>query len=150
MTRTSPGRCGPTCGPTRRWADVDLAAAVTGVVDRLRAAGIRATADERDLNPPGVYVAPPAVSYRFRHGDVTADWTIWCAVPNSGRDIALRNLSELVTAAVDALAADGAAVTAAPADLLVPELAAPLPAYTLRWSARILAPRPAPARTARN
>jgi hypothetical protein len=118
---------------------MDLATEVAAVVDQLTAAGIRATADERDLNPPGVYVAPPTVAYRFRHGDVTADWTVWCAVPNSGRDVALRNLSQLVTATVDALAA--VAVTAAPADLLVPELAAPLPAYTLRWSARIMAPR---------
>jgi phage gp37-like protein len=124
---------------------MDVAGAVAEVVELLTAAGIRATGDERDLNPPAVYVAPPGLAWRFRHGDVTADWQVFCAVPNSGRDAALRNLSQLLTATVDALAtATGAAVQATPTDLVVPELAAPLPAYLLTWSARITAPRPAP------
>jgi hypothetical protein len=132
----------PTPGPSPGSGDVDLAAAVGDVVAVLTAAGIRATADERDLNPPAVYVAPPGITFRFRHGDVTADWQVVCAVPNSGRDAALRNLGQLVTATADALAAaTGAAVAATPMDLTVPELSAPLPAYRLTWSARITAPR---------
>ena len=39
---------------------MNVADAVQGIVDRLLAVGIRATLDERDLNPPCVYVAPPA------------------------------------------------------------------------------------------
>jgi hypothetical protein len=111
---------------------VDIHQAVRAVVVRLEAAGLRAVCDERDVNPPCVYVPPPSISWRFRRGDFDAAFTAWCVVPNSGRDIALRNLGPLVTAAAAALGM--AVITAVPGDLVVPELAAPLPAYLLTWS----------------
>ena len=114
---------------------VDIAAATRAVVDRLTAAGIRATLDERDLNPPAVYVGPPVVAWRFHARDFAASFTCWCAVPNSGRDTSLVNLAALVTATVAALHAP--VLTAEPADLTVPEQSAPLPAYRLTWTEHI-------------
>ena len=114
---------------------MDLAEAVAEVVARLTAAGIRATGDERDINPPCVYVGPPAVAWRFGRGDYSATFTATAVVPNSGRDIALRNLGALIETTAAAL---GHVVTSAePADYAVPDQAAPLPGYRMTWTARI-------------
>lgn len=117
---------------------MDIAAAVQSVVDRLTAVGIRAVLDERDINPPAVYVAPPAVEFRFRKGDFTATFTAWCVTGAAGRRVDLINLAELVELAGDALG--WAAVRGDPADLLVPDMAVPLPAYRLTWSERFTDP----------
>jgi hypothetical protein len=114
---------------------MDIAAAARAVVDRLTAAGIRATLDERDLNPPAVYVGPPAVAWRFHAHDFDATFTAWCAVPNSGRDIALANLGPLITATLSAVARP--VLSAEPADLTVPEQSAPLPAYRITWTEHV-------------
>lgn len=113
---------------------MDIAGAVQSVVDRLTAAGIRAVLDERDINPPAVYVAPPAVEWRFHKGDFTATFTAWCVTGAAGRRTDLANVAELVQLAGAAL--DWAQIRADPADLLVPDMAVPLPAYRLTWSQR--------------
>ena len=121
---------------------VDVAGAVRSVLDRLTAAGIRACLDERDVNPPAVYVAPPALAWRYARGDYDATFTAWCVVPGSGRDIALRNLGALIDQVIPALVTpDSAVVTGDPADLLVPDQAAPLPGYRLSWTERVRQPR---------
>lgn len=118
---------------------VDVAAAVQAVVDRLTAGGVRATLDERDINPPCVYVAPPAVSWRFGRGDFTAEFTAWAVTGAAGRNIDLSNLGELLEAAGVAL--DFAGIRADPADLTgIPQQSAPLPAYRFTWSERIRQP----------
>jgi len=117
---------------------MDLHGATRAVVDRLLASGVRAVLDERDVNPPCVFVPPPIITWRFRRGDFDAEFTAWCVVPNSGRDIALRNLGPLVTAAVAAIGLP--VLTGEPADLPVPEQAAPLPAYRLHWSENVRQP----------
>lgn len=108
---------------------LDIAGATQAVVDRLSAAGIRATLDERNVNPPCVLVSPPVVGWRFARGDFDATFTLWCAVPNSGRDVALANLGQLVADTADALAMR--VLTGVPDDLVVPSPAPPLPAYRL-------------------
>ena len=119
---------------------MDVAGAVQAVVDRLLAAGIRATLDERDINPPCVYVAPPALTWRFGRGDFDAAFTVWAVTGAAGRNVDLVNLGQLLD---DVTAALGfAAVTAEPADLLVPHQAAPLPAYRLTWTERIRQDQP--------
>jgi hypothetical protein len=118
---------------------VNIADAVTSVVDRLTAAGIRATMDERDLNPPCVYVAPPAVAWRFGRGDFECDFTIWAVTGAAGRNIDLPNLAVLVTQVAEALHL--ITVRAAPADLLVPHQAAPLPAYRITFTEHVRQPR---------
>jgi len=123
---------------------MDVAGAVQSVVDRLTAAGIRAVLDERDINPPCVYVAPPAVSFRFGAGGFTAAFTGWCVTGAAGRNVDLVTLGALIDQVGAALG--WSAVTADPADLLIPHQAAPLPAYRLTWSETISQPRPAPKR----
>jgi hypothetical protein len=114
---------------------VNVAGAVQGVVDRLLAAGVRAVLDERDINPPCVYVAPPAVSWRFARNDFDAEFTVWAITNAAGRNIDLVNLGELLDDVTAAL--QFAAVRAEPADLLIPQQAAPLPAYRLLFTQRV-------------
>jgi hypothetical protein len=121
---------------------MNLAGAVQDVVDRLVAGGVRAVLDERDLNPPAVYVAPPAVAWRFGHGDFDATFTIWCVTGSAGRSVDLVNLGELVDRVAAAL--NLVTVRGDPADLLIPHQAAPLPAYRLTWAERIRQPRAQP------
>jgi hypothetical protein len=116
---------------TRR--PLDLAAAVADVVGRLRAAGIRATADVRDVNPPCVYVPPPQIAWAF--GKVEMGWTVAAVVPATGRDIALKNLGPLIADVSTALATTP--VTGGrPIDLGGVDGAAPLPAYELTFTTR--------------
>jgi hypothetical protein len=114
---------------------VDLAGEVGGVVGRLKAAGIRATADLRDVNPPCVYVPPPAIAFRFGKGGADLTWTVAAIVPNTGRDVALRNLTPLIAAVTAALAATP--VTGGrPIDVTGLDGAAPSPAYELTFTSR--------------
>jgi len=118
---------------------VNVADAVQGIVDRLLAVGIRATLDERDINPPCVYVAPPPITWRFARNDFDAEFTIWCVTGAAGRNVDLVNLGELLDDVTAAL--QFAAVRGEPASLLVADQAAPLPAYRLTWSERVRQPR---------
>lgn len=111
---------------------MDVAAAAQAVVDRLTAGGVRATLDERDINPPCVFVGPPAVVYRFGRGDYTAEWTAWAVTGAAGRNVDLTNLGALLQAVGVAL--DWASVRADPYDLPLPHQAAPLPAYRMTWT----------------
>jgi hypothetical protein len=119
---------------------VNVAGAVQQLVDRLTAAGLRATQDERDLNPPAVFVAPPVLDWRFGRGDFDAAFTVFVVTGAAGRSVDLVNLGQLLDQVAEAL--NLAAVHAEPADLLVPHQAAPLPAYRLTWTDRIHQPKP--------
>ena len=118
---------------------MNVADAVQAVVDRLTAAGVRATQDERDLNPPAVFVAPPVLDWRFGRGDFDAAFTVYAVTGAAGRSIDLVNLGQLLDQVTAALGL--AAVHAEPADLLVPHQAAPLPAYRLTWTDRVHQPK---------
>jgi len=118
---------------------VNVAGAVQGVLDRLLAHGIRAVNDERDINPPCVFVAPPVITWRFARNDFDAEFTIWCVTGAAGRNVDLVNLGELLDDVTAAL--QFAAVRGEPASLLVADQAAPLPAYRLTWSERVRQPR---------
>jgi hypothetical protein len=112
---------------------IDLAGAVADVVDVLRAAGIRATGDRRNLNPPAVYVPPPVIAWRFGKGTADLTWTIAAVVPNTGRVEALDNLSPLVDAVVAALPA---ITEGRPIDLTGIDQGGPLPCYELTMTTR--------------
>jgi hypothetical protein len=114
---------------------VNVAGAVQALVDRLHAAGVRATLDDRDINPPCVFVAPPPVSWRFARNDFDAEFTVYAVTGAAGRSVDLVNLGELLDQVTAAL--QFAAVRGEPADLLVPHQAAPLPAYRLTWTERV-------------
>src|ERR1700710_311974 len=82
---------------------IDVSGACEELVDLLIDAGIDACLDLRDLNPPGVYVTPPDLAYRFGKGAADATWRIVAAVGNSGRADSFPPLAELLAAAVSAL-----------------------------------------------
>lgn len=113
---------------------VDLAGATQAVVDRLKAGGVAATADGRDLNPPAVRVNPPQLAYRFGKGGWDATWTAVAAVPDTGHTDALRALGELLEAAQAALSYAG--VSARPVDVNL-EDGGTVPGYELTWTQRI-------------
>lgn len=115
---------------------IDLAGEVAAVIDRLKAGGVgRATADLRDVNPPCVYVPPPAIVFRFGKGTADLTWTVAVIVPNTGRDVALRNLTPLIAQVAAALSSTP--VTAGrPIDVTGLDGAAPAPAYELTFQTR--------------
>lgn len=114
---------------------IDLAAGVQSVVDKLTAAGVPATADIRNLNPPAVLVTPPDISWRFGRG-AEATWRIVATAPNTGAEASIATLSPLVDAVQDAL---GGIVTAGrPVDLSTLDGGAPLPGYELTFTTKLM------------
>jgi hypothetical protein len=112
---------------------IDLAGAAADLADTLTAAGIPATVDVRDLNPPAVLIPPPELVWRFGKGAVCT-WRIVAAAPNTGTGPAVGVLSDLVDRVQDALA--GAVTGGRPVDLTDPLGGAPLPGYELTLETR--------------
>ena len=97
------------------------------IVDRLTAAGIRATLDPRNLTPPGVLVRPPTITYDLAYGH-TVEWTVTAYVPGPYNGDALA-----------ALIGPGALVSAIDAALDCVTAARPgpdpeTPSYELSWT----------------
>lgn len=112
----------------------NLSAAVAGYVDTLVSAGVRASADTRDINPPCVHINPPEVAYRFGKG-WDATWRAYVIAPDSGPAESLEVVGGLLEAVQAAMV--GRVVTARPAELLTLDGGPPLPAYELNWTDRI-------------
>ena len=106
------------------------------IVQLLTGAGIRATTDQRDLNPPCVLVTAPEITWRFGKGGWDARWLILAVVPDSGPNIVLANLDALVVSVQAALGGRVQNGRPVAARGLV-DGSAPLPAYELTWTARI-------------
>lgn len=98
----------------------------------LQAAGVRATADARNINPPAVLLRAPVLHFRFGRGCQQADWTARLILPNSGTREALQLALPLIETIQTAL--QGAIVTATPADWELPDGGGPTPGYQLTWS----------------
>ena len=114
----------------------DLAAVMESVCEGIRAQGVRAYVDERDCNPPCVLLRPPEISWRFGQGRYDAVWTALVMVENAGKGAALAKLGPLIEATAKGI---GAAVLAGnPADVQLPDQAAPVPAFTLNWNSKIV------------
>lgn len=111
---------------------MDLSGAVGMVIDRLTDAGIRAVADERDVNPPCVLVRAPRMAFRFGARCYDAEWTLWVIVPDSGRTVALDNLGPLIDATAAALG--GPIIAATPVSVPGVDGSPPLPAYELTFT----------------
>lgn len=112
----------------------DIAAAAEAVVARLTAAGIRATTELADLNPPAVIVRAPVVAYRFKGGTWAAEWTAHAVSPDPGYGASMKILGPLLDAVQSALGGDP--VEARPV-LIIAADGAELPGYELTWSERI-------------
>lgn len=113
--------------------DIDLALQQT--VDDLKAAGIRAVLDERDVNPPCVLVTFDPVGGAFDRLNGSG-WgaVIWlrCISPANGRKAAWRVLGPLVEQVREVFPVRGWS----PQDLLMPDGGDPLPAITLTYPVR--------------
>lgn len=108
-------------------------AAVGAVVDRLTAAGVRATDDGRNANPPCVLVRPPTLHYRFGKG-WTGDMEAWAMVPATGQRVDLTALGGLLEDVQAALA--GAVVTATPDEATTAD-GGTVPIYRMTWTQKI-------------
>jgi hypothetical protein len=109
----------------------DVLALMRSYVAQLEGAGVRATVDPRNLNPPAVLVRPPTLHYRFGRGCVAADWQARLYLPDPGTEGALAialPLLEQITVALE-----GAPTEATPADFQLPD-GATVPGYQLSWS----------------
>lgn len=111
-----------------------ITAAQAQVVAALTAAGIRATTDERDVNPPCVFVPAPALVPRFGGQCWDATYTLIATVPDAGRPTALAELGAMVAAVNDAL---GGVLDANPVSFAGVDGAPPLPGYAIRYSQSI-------------
>lgn len=96
----------------------DTAASTDRVVEKLQAAGIRATSDTSALNPPAVLVPPPVRIWDVGCG-YTAQWNVHAiagAPRGSGDRTVIAQLDELV----DAIAATFPAERAQPLAYVLP------------------------------
>ena len=114
----------------------DLDAAAAAIVARLTAGGVRATVDERDLNPPCVWVGPPTIAWRFGRDTWDAGWTLTAVVADTGRGYSNNTLAALVVQVQTAMGGQG--VQARPVSLIVPGTGGtPMPGYEMTFTQRI-------------
>jgi hypothetical protein len=110
---------------------VNVAAAVADQVATLTAAGVAATNDARNLNPPAVLVLPPSIGWRIGRRSIDYLFTGLLVVGNAGSSDALDAVGELIDAVQTALG--GALQSADPADVPGIDGAAPGPGYRVTW-----------------
>ena len=110
------------------------------ILAKLEAVGVRATIDIKELNPPGCYLAPPELEFRFRQGDFTATYTLLVCAPNTTRRLQYAAMSELLFTVQRALG-DRSQV-ARPVDIPTNDGTAVLLGYELSWHERIRQPSP--------
>ena len=113
----------------------NLMDAMTAVLEQLTAAGIRATLDITQLNPPGCLLLPPELDFRFNAGDFTASYTLVCTVGSSDRTRMIASLSDYLSEVLQALG--DRPVTGRPVDVTLADASTVLPGYELRWTTRI-------------
>ena len=110
-----------------------LLQAMQRITDRLEAEFPgRVTLDVKDLNPPGLYLAPPIIHYRFASGTYGLEHALLvCASNTANRLEALADLSDLLVRVQRTLG--DRAVTGRPADVWNQDQTAILAAYELTW-----------------
>jgi hypothetical protein len=106
-----------------------IGAALDQLLTRLAAGGVRATGDERDVNPPCVLVGPPDLAFRFGRPGWDGSWRLWAIVPDSGRLQATAALDDLIGQVQAALG--GGLLAGTPTQWAGLDGAPALPAYEL-------------------
>jgi hypothetical protein len=109
--------------------------AIRPVMEQLTAAGIRATLDIAQLNPPGCILLPPELDFRMNAGDFTASYALIATVGSSDRTRMIVALSDYLPSVLQALG--DRPVTARPVDVTLADASTVLPGYELRWTTRI-------------
>jgi hypothetical protein len=115
---------------------IDLTAVMEIVAEGIRAQGVPCFLDEVDCSPPCVLLRPPALSWRFGQGRYDLSWVALVMVENAGKTAALSKLGELIELTVKGIGAP--VLGASPADVQLPDGAAPLPGYSLNWNSKIV------------
>lgn len=109
-----------------------LISAAQPIIQALLDAGLRVFDDPKDINPPCVYYAPPALRFSFRAGDYECDQTLLLCSGHTVKRIQYQELSELMTTVQAALG--GRVVSARPADVWTADQTAVLAAYEMTWT----------------
>jgi hypothetical protein len=93
----------------------------------------RVALDVKDLNPPGLYLGPPVIHYRFGQGSYALEHTLLvCASNTANRIEALADLADMLQRVQQALG--DRAVLGRPADVWNQDQTAILAAYELTWT----------------
>ena len=108
---------------------MSLATAAADVLDKLQGAGVRATDDARDINPPCVFLVPPQGTLRFDRNRADCTWNLYLVTGDAGARTATRHLSDLI----DQVAGLFSFTTFERFALTVPGGGDPLPSYRLTW-----------------
>lgn len=109
--------------------------AIAPILELLIAAGLRATVDVVQLNPPGCLLLAPELLFRFAGGDFTATHRLIAVVGSTDRTRAIAALSDYLDQVVAALG--DRAVSARPVDVTLADASTLLPAYELQWTERV-------------
>lgn len=110
---------------------MSLGSAVQGLVDALVSAGIAATADPRDLTPPGVWVMLSELEHTLLSGGVSVRLRMVVVVGDTGTLDALDALSELVGRVVEVVTPNAGVPTTAVPVYLPDNPTTPLPGLQL-------------------
>ncbi|AWY04758.1 hypothetical protein PQC61_gp12 [Gordonia phage Emperor] len=103
--------------------------AVAEVETALRGAGLAASADPRQLNPPCAWVSATGLTHELLSGGGTVRLDVYLIAPDHGVTAALDVLSTLLDKALDAL--DPATETSLNEAVTLPAGGGPLPAFRL-------------------
>ncbi|MGW0247924.1 hypothetical protein ACWDYH_14950 [Nocardia goodfellowii] len=110
-------------------ATFDIASILEGLADELKAAGVRAAVDPRDLNPPCAWVVARSIAHELLGGGGTVAVEVYLIAPDSGAPQAYRTLTDLLDKALTVLEPD--ADTSLSEAVTLPGGGGPLPAFRL-------------------
>ncbi|WP_024794196.1 hypothetical protein [Tomitella biformata] len=106
---------------------LDVPAVIGGVIDELKSAGLSATAEPADLNPPCAWVAVDKVEHSLLCGGGVVRVRIYLIAPDVGTMQAHRTLSEMLDKALTVIDPDQDTVL--DEGIRLPAGGGPLPAY---------------------
>lgn len=106
---------------------LDIAAAAEDVVASLRSAGLRATVEPADVNPPAAWVTARTMAHDLLGGGGTVAIDVYLIAPDTGTAQALRTLSSLLDKALTVVDPD--ADTSLAEAVTLPGGGQPLPAF---------------------
>ncbi|MCP2281066.1 hypothetical protein [Nocardia amikacinitolerans] len=110
-------------------ATFDVAAMLDGLAVELRAAGVRASVDPRDLNPPCAWVVGRSIAHELLGGGGTVTADVFLIAPDAGVPQAYRTLTGLLDLALTVLEPD--ADTSLSESVTLPGGGGPMPAFRL-------------------
>lgn len=108
---------------------MSISTAVNETLAAFNAAGIRAVADPRDVNPPCVLLIMPTIEFRFEKRRADLEWSAYLITGNTGANSATAALSEMV----DTIRGIRPFTRGTPYALPLPGGGDAVPAYLITW-----------------